>query len=208
MTDIPPTSIFSSRESTSRSARVAAIKRLLDAVAPDSDENLKAKALHAAAASLDREATPLCVIIINGDSLCVLNSEEAWDRAAVEREDIFLKRFGLDWPRAQRQELIAFKHAKTLSDREIRLLRASGTLHRHKTGVRTSGTLSVAILGSLMMLTTAILLLMLLIKLEIVGSLSFTQACTALAISAVLLLIKWAIYRFYILPWRICRRTA
>lgn len=59
---------------------------------------------------------------------CLGSSEAERDREAIEDEKMFIRRFGFDWPRSDRVALLELKHRCDLTDREIRLLKWTGSL--------------------------------------------------------------------------------
>ena len=105
----------------------------------------------------DRYGVPMRLGISGGDNFIpIVQSEADWDRATVEREDVFLHRFGFAWPHPHRKAPIALKHERGLTDPEIRRLYGTGNVRRQGSGVRFVASLFMAITGCTMI---AILLL-------------------------------------------------
>jgi|GEM_PF-5855282 len=156
---------------------------------------------------LDRYGQPMRIGISTGDSIIPLVESEAdWDRATVEREDLFERRFGFAWPHRYRKELLRLKHERELTDREVKLLHTTGNLHRHRTGVRLSSNGFIALMGCLFIAAMTVMFLMLALRVTMTLSLTWPQVAGVVVFSLFLLGVSWASHQFYIQPWRIVRR--
>ena len=73
------------------------------------------------------------------------------DRHVIDDECAFIARFGFDRPRRDREGLIQLKHAKDLTDREIRLLKLTCALRFSTDGVHLAASRGIAVFGRAVM---------------------------------------------------------
>lgn len=190
--------------------RLAAIHALLDELAPGPEDirfASRSDARHWEPAR-DRGGTPMVLGVHDGDRyLPIVQSEADWDRATVEREDLFLRRFGFDWPHRYREALIRLKHERELSDREIRLLFRAGCLKRSADDIRFEADRWVAVMGWMLIacLSPTIVLYASMVSTHVPTTLS--SGLASIGVAGFLLILVWMGYTFYIKPWRIHARS-
>lgn len=131
------------------------------------------------------------------------------DQEAIDVEEVFIRRFGCDWPKRERASLIDLKHRCDLTDREIRLLRWTGSL-RHKNGIVTlNASHGAAIFGKcIIVLMFAEFLLS--VSAGILGlhhALSLVQATKLYGAMSVVIALAWTVNLSYVRPWTIRRRV-
>lgn len=132
-----------------------------------------------------------------------------WDQEAIDVERVFIRRFGFDWPKRDRAALIDLKHRCDLTDREIRLLRWTGSLRRKNGIVTLDASHGAAIFGKcIIVLMFAEFLLS--VAAGILGlhhALSLMQAAKLYGAMAFVIALAWAVNLGYIRPWTIRRRV-
>ena len=135
--------------------------------------------------------------------------ERAADRAAIDDEREFIRRFGFDWSRRDRVALIALKHRCDLTDREIRLLRWTGNLRRRNGTVTLASARWAAIFGRCLavVMFCQFALAVLLQMLTIHHALSPAQFGKLYGVTAFVLAMVWLVHLGYIKPWLIEQRV-
>lgn len=131
------------------------------------------------------------------------------DQEAVENEQAFIRRFGFDWPRRDRVALLELKRRCDLTDREIRLLKWTGSLRRKEGIVTLASSRGAAIFGK------CIIVLMGAEFILSVGgglwglhhALSFVQAIELYGAMLVVIALAWGVNLGYVRPWTIRLRT-
>jgi len=211
---VKPTNLGPRKRLSQRDAqaahRLAQIEELLDDLAPPVDE-IRFRSPEDDAhwePSRDRDGLPMVLGIHDGDTFVpIVQSEADWDRATVEREDLFLRRYGFDWPRRYREALIRLKHERDLTDREIKLLYRAGCLKRNAQGVRFVASRWNAFAGWVLIacLSPTIILFVLGVATHVPTTLM--RGLAAFVVAAWLLILVWLGYTFYIRPWRIHVRS-
>lgn len=128
------------------------------------------------------------------------------DRRAIEEERWFRRRFGFVVHPEWRKKVIAYKHAKGLTDGEIRLLWWTSNLDLEPEEPQITTSTIVATWGYIQLAALALLMLTaLLAALRAPATWGNLGACAA--IQAVLVLLIEAIRQFYVRPNQIRRRV-
>jgi len=129
------------------------------------------------------------------------------DRHVIADERAFIARFGFDRPRRDREGLIRLKHAKDLTDREIRLLKLACAIRFGTHGVQLAASRSMAVFGRAVMT---------LLALEMVDAWYLAThsplrppilVLRLVGVMVMLLLMGRAIHQLYVRPWQIQQRT-
>ena len=190
--------------------RLAAIHALLDELAPGS-EGIRFASLSDTQhwePARDRRGMPMVLGVHDGDCyLPIVQSEADWDRATVEREDLFLRRFGFDWPHRYREALIRLKHERELSDREIKLLFRAGCLKRSADDVRFEANRWLAVTGWILIACLSPTIMLFVSMIAMHAPTTFSRGLAAIGVAGWLLILVWMGYAFYIKPWRIHERS-
>jgi hypothetical protein len=177
------------------------IAALLDELGPDSDAPEDSW-------PRDWRGRPIQLGIHNGDEYePIVQSQEDWDRASIEREDLFFKRFRVDWPRHDRAQLFEVKNRHDLTDREIRVLSRAGSLRRTDGRVSIQANRWIFLLGWLQIATLACYFLALLLGLMAHPPSTLQQISGSIGFSMVLFAVGWVIHGAYVRPWQIFRRA-
>lgn len=132
---------------------------------------------------------------------------EELDRQVIVDERAFIARFGFDRPRRYRESLIQLKHTKDLTDREIRLLKHTGSLRFDARGVRLAASHSIAIFGRMVI---GWLGLQMIYAWDLATHSTIHTPFLMLRFAALMLLlmgIGWGIHQIYVRPWLIQQRT-
>jgi hypothetical protein len=143
------------------------------------------------------------------EGLCSLEDDlfEEADQAAIDSEDVFIKRFRFDAPRRDRKRLIQLKHHADLTDREIRLLNRAGSLLFGATSASISAPMILVIWGWIQLLLLFVLMLLAFLLAGRTPMPPALQMAKLLAIEATLSVICWAVFQMYIRPHRIQQRV-
>lgn len=130
------------------------------------------------------------------------------DREAIADERTFIRRFGFDWPRKDRIALLDLKHRCDLTDREIRLLRWTGSLRREDNVVTVTSSRGIAIFGKCVIVVMfAEFALMVLAGLGLHHPLPALQVAKLYVALVIVIALAWGIDLGYIRPWTIRRRV-
>lgn len=130
------------------------------------------------------------------------------DRLAIADERAFKARFGFDRPRRYRENLIRMKHTLDLTDKEIRLLKITGSLPFDARGARLAASRLMAIYGRVLIVLLGLLMAYAwLLAGAHRPSLTPTVAWKLMGVIAVLNGLGWIVHQFYIRPWDIQQRT-
>lgn len=192
------------------SQRQEQIKALLDDLGPATDEIRFHSPADAAywEPARDRDGVPMWLGIHDGDTyLPIVQSEADWDRATVEREDLFLRRYGIDWPRRYREALIRLKHEWDLTDREIKLLYHAGCLKRNAQGVRFVASRWTAFAGWVLIACLSPTIMLFVAGVATHVPTTLPRGLVTIGVAGWLLILVWMGYAFYIKPWRIHERS-
>lgn len=130
------------------------------------------------------------------------------DRAAIDNEEVFLKRFRFDAPRVHRQQVIDLKHRVDLTDREIRFLATVGGFAFGENEARISAPLVLTLWGSLQLLCLWVLMAIGLAVASEIRSISLEQIAMLVGLEFALLGVGVGVHQLYIQPARIARRAA
>lgn len=153
-----------------------------------------------------------------GRLLCEIDSTEApensapkqtveqSDEAVLEQERAFKKRFGFDLNQRQRNQLIDLKHRADLTDREIRLLKRTGSLVFRSTGAEISTANIVEAWGYAQIVATTLLMLAVLLMLGISETPTLAQFSLIAAVEVALIALVWGLELQYVRPNCIRRR--
>ena len=183
---------------------------LLDQLEDTREAQLRLQDQHASSddwAPRDRVGGPMRIGISDGDNFVpVVQSEADWDRAAVEREDVFRRRFGFAWPHPYRKALVDLKHARGLSDCEIWWLYHSGSLRRQGTGVQFTASRLMAIAGCIMIALLMLQHALVVLRVASIPALTWKQSFVAVVLMIGVLAVQGGAYRVFVEPWRIHRR--
>ena len=137
------------------------------------------------------------------------DATKALDRAAIDDERVFIRRFWFDWPRRDRVAVLALKRRCDLTDREIRLLRWTGNLRRRNGIVTLVSARWAAIFGRclaiLMFLEFSLAVLSQ--PTAIHHALSPAQFGKLYGVTAFVLVMVWLVHLGYIKPWIIEQRV-
>ncbi|WHZ20653.1 MAG: hypothetical protein OJF55_002802 [Rhodanobacteraceae bacterium] len=137
------------------------------------------------------------------------NATKALDRAAIDDERVFIRRFWFDWPRRDRVAVIALKHQCDLTDREIRLLRWTGNLRRRNGVVTLASARWAAVFGRclaiLMFFEFGVAVLSQMASIH--QRLSPAQFGKLYGVTAFVLAMLWLVHLGYIKPWVIEQRV-
>jgi hypothetical protein len=131
------------------------------------------------------------------------------DQEAIDVEEVFIRRFGFDWPKRERASLIGLKHRCDLTDREIRLLRWTGSLRRKNGIVALNASHGAAIFGKCIIVLMCLEFL-LSVSADILGlhhALSLVQASKLYGAMSFVIALAWAVNLAYVRPWTIRRRV-
>lgn len=132
---------------------------------------------------------------------------EADDRVAIASEVRFIRRFGFDACRARRRQVLEFKHAKDLTDREIRFLHHTGCLDFRDGRLRIEASLFIAVFGWCLELYVALLMGLALIQVMAVSHPPMLVIGRLVAFEGMMIVVMVLAQRFYVQPRRILRRT-
>lgn len=155
----------------------------------------------------DRLGNPMSIEMCDDNNFARVIQMEDWDHAAVEREDVFRRRFGFTWPLPYRQALIHLKHQRKLSDREIWWLYKSGSLSKKENGVRFAASRFMAIVGCVVIATLMLQHALVLLRVASVPVLTWKQSIVAFMLMAGIFVVQGGAYRVFVKPWRIYRRA-
>lgn len=136
----------------------------------------------------------------------IVQSEAEWDHLAIEREDLFKRRFGFAWPRKQREQVIALKYERNLVDSEIQWLYRAGALRRRGSQVRFATNVLDAAVGFAMIGYLSLPMALLVLRLLIDPALSLQQAVQWAALMTMLVVVSSGAHRIFVKPWLIYRR--
>ena len=132
------------------------------------------------------------------------------DMDAFEDAPRFRRRFGFDWPLADRLRLLHFRTDHDLTDAQLRVLQATGTLAPNPHGLRITAKRWEAAVGWFHVLALGVVF----VPLLTLGMLAYGSRLTAtqwlqLGLMATgLAALGAAFYYYYILPWRLRVRIA
>lgn len=199
-----------SRREVQAARRFATIHALLDEPAPESEGKRFASPSDTQhwEPARDRRGMPMVLGVHEGDCyLPIVQSEADWDRATVEREDLFLRRFGFDWPHRYREALIRLKHQRELSDRETKLLFRAGCLKRSEDDVRFETNRWLAVTGWILIACLSPTIVLFVSMIAMHAPTTFSRGLAAIGVAGWLLILVWMGYAFYIKPWRIHERS-
>ncbi len=129
------------------------------------------------------------------------------DVEVIESELAFIRRFGFDWPRRQRELLIRLKQERDLTDREIRLLYLTGDLRYGPLGVRLGGNRWLAAWGWTQIAVVLALSAILFWAAWPVATLPSGNKVRVFAALAGLVGLAYALYLTLVRPWHIRQRT-
>lgn len=129
------------------------------------------------------------------------------DEAALQDEQVFLKRFGFDANRVQRGQIIAFKAKSDITDAEIRLLKKSGSLVYNADGVEISAPAAVAAFGYVQIVVLGMLMILPILGLGFKPKLSWPILLGLPVFEMVLLYLLKLSDDVYIRPHRIRKRV-
>jgi hypothetical protein len=190
--------------------RLAKIHALLDELEPESEnDRFSSRAdIQRWKPARGRRGAPMVLGLHDGDIyLPIVQSEADWDRVTVEREDVFLRRFGFDWPRRYRGALIRLKHERELSDREIKLLFRAGCLKRSTDDVRFEANRWLAATGWMLIACLSPTILLFVSGVATHVPTTLVRGLAVVGVAGWLLTMVWMGYAFYIEPWRIHERS-
>jgi hypothetical protein len=153
-------------------------------------------------------AEPMHIGISNNENFVPIIPEADRDRAAVEEEDVFRRRFGFAWPYPYRQALIDLKHKRGLSDREIWWLYHSGSLRRQENGVQFKASWIMAIVGCIAIAALMSQHALVALRIASIPALTWTQSFVAVLLMSGVLAVQSGVYRAFVEPWRIYRRRS
>jgi hypothetical protein len=200
---------FLTQREAQAARRFAQIQKVLDDLAPPIEEVRFGSPADAERwePARGRDGVQMQPSIHNGDTyLPILRSEADWDRATIEREDLFLRRYGFDWPRRYREALIRLKHERDLTDREIKLLYRAGCLKRNAHDVRFEASKWLAFAGWALIASLVPTIILVLLEIVMHAPNTVTRGLAELGAAGWLLALVWMGYTFYVKPWRILMR--
>lgn len=130
------------------------------------------------------------------------------DQRVVDDESAFIARFGFDWPRRFRRDLIHFKHRVDVTDKEIRLLQKTRNFLLHPDrGLELCAKRWMWVWGWTQVYVLGIVLGLPLLHVIKHAFLSTFQYVAWLIILVVWLSLSRAVFLFYVRPWQIQQRV-
>lgn len=129
------------------------------------------------------------------------------DREALGNERLFYYRFGLDLPRAAREQIIALKQKHGFTDRQMRLLRLSGQLRIRRDRAWLVLDRSMAVAGWIQLGVLALFCVAMVFAIAFSAAPSWKQLAGQFIVAIVGLAGAWVLKKLYIEPWRLVRNA-
>jgi hypothetical protein len=128
------------------------------------------------------------------------------DEAVLGQERAFKKRFGFDLNQRRRNQLIDLKHRADLTDREIRLLKRTGSLEFRPSGAEISTSNIIEAWGYVQIAAATVLMLAGLLVLGRSEAPTLAQFSLIAAVEVALMALVWGLELQYVRPNCIRRR--
>ncbi|MCI1728668.1 MAG: hypothetical protein LKM32_04465 [Chiayiivirga sp.] len=149
------------------------------------------------------------VVTVLDDALSDLEDDliDDSDREAIDSEEAFIHRFGFDAPRHRRRWVIDLKHRADLTDRELRLLRGTGSLMFDTRTAAIFAPWLVAAWGWIMIAVLGALMLGVFLIANRVETPTLAQISALAGFETALLALCFGIHRLHVQPRAILRRV-
>lgn len=155
----------------------------------------------------ERLKSELVAAIREGVSKADLITTDKRDRQVVADERAFIARFGFDRPQRDREGLIQLKHAKDLTDREIRLLKLTCAIRFGAQGVQLAASRSIAVFGRALICLLGLQMVYACLLVAHSGSAAPILVMKLAGVAVMLMGMGWSVHQLYVQPWLIQRRT-
>lgn len=135
----------------------------------------------------------------------VSKPDSVLDQEAIGNERLFYYRFGLDVPKAVREQIIALKQQHDFTDREIRWLRRSGHLRIKRGEVKLVPDRTMPIAGWVQLGLLSLVFSAGMLQVAYSTAPDWKQMLGQLVLASVWAGAAWLLHRLYIAPWRVLK---
>lgn len=135
----------------------------------------------------------------------VSKADAVLDQEAVGNERLFYYRFGLDAPKAVREQIIALKQQHDFTDSEIRWLRRSGHLRIKRGGVKLVPDRTMPIAGWVQLGLLSLVFSTGILQVAYSTAPDWKQMLGQLVLASMWAGATWLLHRLYIAPWRVLK---